>query len=132
METIEERLKEMELHRVQKKWEELSSQEYDKYRTVQYKKRKATLPKITIPAVVEICDVRDKYPDDSYQVVMEDCVNNNLDETHRDISEHDVATNMDATKTVIEKFPDGHDDDDKKTSEGKKGEIHRVISEKVT
>ena len=52
-------------------------------------------------------------------------------QTHRDISEHDIYTNCGATKMVIENFPDGHDDDKKKNRE-KKGEIHRVISGKVT
>ena len=40
----------MNLHRVQKNGEKCSSQEYDKDRTVQHKKRKATLPKIASPA----------------------------------------------------------------------------------
>ena len=79
-----------------------------------------------------IFEVRDEYPDDSSPVVMEDCVNNNLDDTHIDISEHDIETNLYATKTVIEKFPDGHDDDEKRNTREKIYEIHRVISEKVT
>ena len=41
---------------------------------------------------------------------MEDFVNNKLDETHRDISEHDIETNLNATKMVIEKYADDHDD----------------------
>ena len=53
----------MNLHRVQKKGEELSSQEYDKDRTVQYKKMKATIPKITSPDIMDICEVRDECPD---------------------------------------------------------------------
>ena len=61
------------------------SQEYQNDRTVQYKKRKATLPKITSPAVVATCEVRYEYPDDLSTVVMEDCVNKKLDETHIDI-----------------------------------------------
>ena len=40
-------------------------------------------------------------------------MNKNLDETHRDISEHDIETNLNATRVVIEKFPDGHDYDEK-------------------
>ena len=32
---------------------------------------------------------------------MEGYVNNNLDETHRDVSEHDKETNRDAMKMVI-------------------------------
>ena len=99
---------------VQKKGEELSSQEYDKDRTVQYKNRKETLPEITSPAVVEICEVRYKYPDDLSLVMMEDCANKNMDEIYRDISEHDIETNWDAIKMVLEKIQDGNDDDEKK------------------
>ena len=77
------------------------SQEYDKDRTVQYKKSKSTLPKITSPDMVDICEVIDEYPDDSSPVVMEDCFNKNLGETHRDISEHDIETNRGAMKIVI-------------------------------
>ena len=33
---------------------------------------------------------------------MEYCVNKKLDETQRDISEHDTETNLNATKRVIE------------------------------
>ena len=47
------------------------------------------------------CEARDEYPDDSSPVVMEDFDNNKLDETNRDISEHDLETNMNATKIVI-------------------------------
>ena len=45
---------------------------------------------------------------------MEYYVNNNLDETHRDISEHDIETNRDIIKMVIEECPGGHDDDEGK------------------
>ena len=65
------------------------SQEYEKDRTVQYKKRKATLPKITSPDMRDICEIRDECPDGTSTVVMEDCVNNNLDETHREIYKYD-------------------------------------------
>ena len=41
---------------------------------------------------------------------MEYCVNKKLDEKHIDISEHDIESNLNATKLVIEKYPDGHDD----------------------
>ena len=50
---------------------------------------------------------------------MEDCVNKKLDETHRGISEHDTETNLNAPSMVIEKYPDGHDDDEKKNREKK-------------
>ena len=58
--------------------------------------------------MVATCEVRDEYPDDSSPVAMEDCVNKKLDETHRDISEHDIETNLNAIKMVIEKYLDGH------------------------
>ena len=80
---------------------------------------KATLPKIISPDVMVTCEVRDKYTDESYPVVMEDCVNNKLFEAQRDISEHDIETNMNATKMVIEKYPDGHDDDKKRKKQKK-------------
>ena len=43
---------------------------------------------------------------------MEDFVNKNLDEKYTDVYEHDIVTNQDATNMVIEKFLDGHDDDE--------------------
>ena len=70
--------------------------------------------------MVEKCEVRDEYPDDSSPVVIEYCVNNNLDKGHRDISEHYIETNRDAIKTVLEKSPDGNDDDEKKKLQRKK------------
>ena len=60
--------------------------------------------------MVATCEVRDEYLNDSYPVVMKDCVNKNLYETHRDISEHNKETNLNATKMVIEKYLDGHYD----------------------
>ena len=44
---------------------------------------------------------------------MEDFVDKNLDETHRDVSEHDIETNWGAMKMVIEEGPYVHDDDKK-------------------
>ena len=37
----------------------------------------------------DICEIRDECPDGTSTVVMEDCVNNNLDETHREIYKYD-------------------------------------------
>ena len=51
---------------------------------------------------MDICEVRDECTGDTSAVVMEDCVNDNLDEIHRDISEHDIETNRYAMKMVIE------------------------------
>ena len=56
MKIIEERFREMNLHRIQQKGYKLFSQEYEKYRTVQQKNRKATLPKIASPAMMDICE----------------------------------------------------------------------------
>ena len=39
---------------------------------------KATLPKITSPAMMEVCEIIDECSDDKSPVVMEDCVNKNL------------------------------------------------------
>ena len=120
----------MNLHRVQKKGEESSSQEYDKNREVQYKNRKATLPKIISPDVVEICEVRDEYPDDSSPDVMGYCFNKNLDETHRYVSEHNKETNQDTMKMVLEEFPDGCDDNEReKQLDKNKKVVQRVITE---
>ena len=55
-------------------------------------------------------------------------MNNNLDETHRDVYEHDKETNWDAMKMLIEEFPDGCDGDKKNNIREKK--IHRFITEK--
>ena len=60
-------------------------------------------------------------------------MNKNLDEIRRDIFIHDIETNLYATIMVIKTFPDGHDDDEIYIYQrGEIGEIHRVISEKVT
>ena len=56
METTEERFRKMNLHKVQQKVEKGLSQEYEKDRTVQHKKRKATLPKIASPNMKDICE----------------------------------------------------------------------------
>ena len=44
-------------------------------------------------------------------------VNKKLDEIHRYISEHDIETNPDSIKMLIEECPDGQDDDKKNTRE---------------
>ena len=77
------------------------SQEYEKDKTVQYKSRKETLPNITSPAMMDICEVKDECPDGKSPVVVEYCVNKNLYETHRDVYEHDKETNRDTMKMVI-------------------------------
>ena len=61
--------------------------------------------------MMKICEVRNECPDNTYPFVIEDCVNNNLDEIHRDITEHEIETNRYAMKMVIEECSDGQDDD---------------------
>ena len=52
--------------------------------------------------MMDICEVVDECPDGTSPVVMEDYVNKNLYETHRDVSEHDKENNEGAMKMVIE------------------------------
>ena len=73
--------------------------------------------------MVDICEIRDEYPDDSSTVVMEYFVNKNLDETHIDISEHHIWTNWGAMKMVIYRFSDGHDYDKMKKHQRKKTKV---------
>ena len=74
---------------------------------------------------MEICEVRDECPDDTYSVVMQYCVNQNLYETHRNISEHDIETNWDAMKIVLEESPDDYDDEYIKEVSEKKIKFNR-------
>ena len=50
---------------------------------------------------MEICEVIYEFPDDTSTVLMEYCVNKNLDEIHRDITEHGIEINWDSMKVVI-------------------------------
>ena len=60
VETNGERLNEINLDRVQKKGDKISSQGYYKDITLQYKKRKAKLPKIASPDMMDTCEEVDK------------------------------------------------------------------------
>ena len=59
----------MNLHRVPKKGEKLPSQKYDKDRTVEHKNRKATLPKIASPAMMDICEA--EFSDETFPIEKE-------------------------------------------------------------
>ena len=63
----------MNLHKVPKKGEILSSQEYDKDRTVQHKNRKAKLPKIVSPDIMDICEA--EFSDGTSPIENEEGVN---------------------------------------------------------
>ena len=52
--------------------------------------------------MMEIFEVIYEFHDGTSPVVMEDCVNKNMDETHTDISEHSIKTKKDSMKMVIE------------------------------
>ena len=113
-----------------KKGYRLSPQEYDKEITVQYKNRKETLPKITPPAMMELCAIRDEYTDDTSPVVMKDCLNKNLDEILRDITYNETEKNRYSMKMVIKKCPDDQDDDqkEKKAENKNEGVIQKYIT----
>ena len=83
MKTIEEMLKAMNLHRVQQKGDKGLSQEYEKDRTVQHKKRKATLPKIASPAMMDTCET--EFSDDSSPMDEEGGVSDRNDDKNKNI-----------------------------------------------
>ena len=70
----------MNLHKVQQKGYKGFSQEYEKYRTVQHKNRKATLLKIASPAMMDIYLYEAECPDDTSPVEMEEGVNDRKDD----------------------------------------------------
>ena len=78
METIEERLNEINLNRVQKKGGKLSSHEYDNDRTVQHKNRKGTLPKIASPAKMNKSET--EFSDKTSPIEKEEGVNDRKDD----------------------------------------------------
>ena len=82
---IEERLNEINLDRVQKKGEKVSSREYDKDITVQHKNRKGTLPKTTSPAKKNISDA--EFSDEISPIDKEKGVHNIKDEKNKKSNE---------------------------------------------
>ena len=77
--------------------------------------------------MMDICEVRDECTGGTYPVVMEYFVNKNLDETHRDLSEHEKESNLYAVKMAIEECPDVRDDNKKEKHQIKKQEINEQI-----
>ena len=73
----------MNLSRVQQKGDKGLSQEYEKDRTIQHKKRKATLPKIASPAMMDICEAECLY--ETSPVDMEEGVNDIKDDKNEKI-----------------------------------------------
>ena len=63
----------MNLDGVQNEGENFSSQEYDKYRTVQHKKRKGALPKIASTAKMNTSEA--EFSDDTSSIEKEEGVN---------------------------------------------------------
>ena len=98
METIEERFREINLLRVQQKGENGLSQEYEKYITVQHKKRKSTLPKIASPNMMDICEA--ECPDDTSPVDMEEDVIDRKDDNNEKNDEEKLPECPDDTSSV--------------------------------
>ena len=86
----------------------MSSQEYDKDRTVQPKKRKATLPNITYPAKAE-------FSDDTSTIEKEEGVNDRKDDNNKKYDEDKDPECPDETSTVdMEEGVINRKDDSKK------------------
>ena len=77
------------LHRLQKKGEIFSSQEYNKDRTVQYTKRKASLPNITFPAIIDTCEA--EFSDDMSPIEKKEGVNDRKDDKNKKYEEKKKA-----------------------------------------
>ena len=88
----------MNLDRVQKKGEKLSSHEYDKYRTVQHKKRKGTLPKIASPAKMNKSAAY--FSDKTSPIEKQEGVNDRKDDKNKKHFEEKEAEFPDETSTV--------------------------------
>ena len=63
----------------------MSSKEYDKDRTVQHKKRKAILPKIASPAMIDIRAA--EFPNDTSPIDMEEGVYDRKDDKNEKYDE---------------------------------------------
>ena len=68
----------MNLHKVQQNGYKGSSQKYEKYRIVQHKKRKATLPIIASPSKMDIYEA--EFLDDTSPIDMEEGVSDRKDD----------------------------------------------------
>ena len=67
---------------------------------------KSTIPKITSPVMMELCKLRDEFPHDTYPVVMEYCVNKNLDDISRKYLNdmNDIGVNEEGREKKIHKM----------------------------
>ena len=88
----------MKLDRVQKKGENFPSQEYDKDRIVQYKKRKATLPRIAFPAKMNTSE--EELSVDTYPIEQEESANDIKDDKNKIYDEDEESECPDDTSTV--------------------------------
>ena len=88
----------MNLHRVQQIGDKGLSQEYERYRTVQHKNRKETIPRIASSAMMDICEA--EYPDDTSTVEMEKVVNYINDDKNEKNDEEKEAESPDDTSPV--------------------------------
>ena len=98
------------------------SQEYEKDRTVQHNKRKATHHKITSPAMMDICEA--EWPYDASLIDMKEGVNDRKDDKNKIYDEEKEAKWPDDTSPVdIEegvsdiKYDNNEENDEEKGSE---------------
>ena len=70
----------------------------------QIKKLKSTPPKITYQAMMQVCEVIDKLTDDRPPVVMEDCVNDEHEDSIRNylVEENDTKENNEVREISID------------------------------
>ena len=81
---------------------------------------KPTLPKITYKAMMQVCEVIDKLTDDRPPVVMEDCVNDEHEDSIRNylVEENDTKENNEVREISIDtenKYVKDRDITDNKT-----------------
>ena len=112
----------MNLRRVQNKGEKWSYQKYDKDITVQQKKRKATLPKITSPAKMNTSEV--ELSDETSPIQNEEGLNDRKDDKNKKYDEDKYPECLDNTSTVDmeEGVVDRKDDSKEDNDEGKEAE----------
>ena len=100
----------------------MSSQEYDKGRTILHKKRKATLPKIASPAIMDVCEA--EFLVDASPIEMEEGVNDRNDDNNEKYEEEKEAEFPDDTSLVEMEVGvgDRKDDNNEKYDEVKMAE----------
>ena len=112
----------MKFHRVKQKGDKALSQEYEKDRTVEHKKRKSTLPNIASPDMMDMC--YSEFPNATSPVDMEEGVNDRkYDKNEKNDEEKDTECPDDTLPVDIEEsVGDRNDNRNEKKDEGKEAE----------